>query len=324
MAEIDHILSNVLLTPFARHIEAHSRLIIVPYGVGHILPFHALTWDGQPLIATHTISYLPSASLLYYLELDSKRAMPDKVLAVGNPASHSYEPPPGGRVLTLAALPWAAKEAAYVATLFAQSKLLIGADATEQRVRHWMADYPVLHFAAHGYLSEEAPLLSSIVLAGGEALSVYELMGMSLDADLVVLSACQTALGQVTSGDEVLGLTRGLLGAGARKVVVSLWPVDDLSTSLFMGHFYKQLRAGASHADALRAAQNYLSALTPKQIAAERAELEAALEQRAATQDPPAKLDGEVEARNLRPLQWQPAAEDYSHPYFWAPFILVG
>ncbi|NIN95911.1 MAG: CHAT domain-containing protein, partial [Anaerolineae bacterium] len=88
-----------------------------------------------------------------------------------------------------------------------------GDGATEAAVRQLLVDYPVLHLATHGYLSEEAPLLSSILLANGEALTVYELMGLQLNADLIVLSACETARGQTTGGDDVLGLTRGLLAA---------------------------------------------------------------------------------------------------------------
>jgi CHAT domain-containing protein len=172
-----------------------------------------------------------------------------------------------------------------------------------------LAGYPYIHFATHGVLSEEAPLLSSILLADGEALNVYELMGLKLDADLVVLSGCRTALGEITAGDDVIGLTRGLLGAGARAAVVSLWPVEDVSTSLLMGEFYRQLRAEKPKPPrvALQAAQNYLRGLDPDQIE----EKVAGLRDLARERD----LEAECEA---------PEAEDYSHPYHWAPFVLVG
>src|SRR5262249_52467544 len=148
----------------------------------------------------------------------------------------------------------AAAEAAFVASLFGQPALL-GEAATERAVRERIPDCPLIHFATHGKLSEESPLSSAIALANGEELTVYELMGLRLNAELVVLSACNTGQGETTGGDDVLGLTRGLLGAGARAAVVSLWPVDDVSTSLLMGEFYRRLRAGDAPAVALRAAQ---------------------------------------------------------------------
>src|SRR4051812_1111055 len=99
---------------------------------------------------------------------------------------------------------------------------------------------------------------SAVLLANGSALTVYELMGLHIDADLVVLSACRTGQGETTRGDDVLGLTRALLATGARAVVVSLWPVDDLAASILMGEFYRQLRDGKSPAMALAAAQTHL------------------------------------------------------------------
>ena len=150
-------------------------------------------------------------------------------------------------------------------------------------------------------------MLSSILLAHGESLSVYELMGLQLNADLVVLSACRTALGEITGGDDVIGLTRGLLGSGARAAVVSLWPVNDLSTSLLMGEFYRQFRTGKPPADCLHAAQNYLRTLDTKQI-----------------EEETAKLRDAGFARSFRPSEAKAAAKDYGHPHYWAPFIIVG
>jgi CHAT domain-containing protein len=204
-------------------------------------------------------------------------------------------------------LPAAAAEAAFTASLFPEGKALIGDQASEKEVRGLLPDYPLIHFATHGVLSEDNPLLSSILLSDSEALSVYELMGLKLSADLVVLSACQTGLGRITGGDDVIGLTRGLLSAGTRSTVVSLWPVDDLSTSLFMGEFYRGLRSGRRPADCLKAAQNYLRALDAEEIAAEANKLREA-----------------GFARHLMPVRDAAPVRDYRHPYYWAPFVLVG
>jgi CHAT domain-containing protein len=301
-------LAEVLLTPLAKTIHSYAQLIIVPYGPAHTLPFHALPIDGQPLATIHTLSYLPSASALQYLRRAVSSSLPDRILAIGNPTKD---------------LPAAATEAAFVASLFDQEALL-GDHATEEAVCQQISQYPLLHFATHGRLSEDAPLSSSLALANGEELSVYELMGLRLNADLVVMSACNTGQGETTGGDDVLGLTRGLLGAGARAAVVSLWQVDDVSTSLFMGKFYRRLRAGDAAAVALQAAQTYLRNLTPDDIATELAELTSSLEKARAEAVAFQPVAKERSARHGRPAGTSAAPNDYSHPYYWAPFILVG
>ena len=149
------------------------------------------------------------------------------------------------------------------------------------------------------------------------ALCVYELMGLRLDAELVVLSACRTAQGETTNGNEVLGLTRGLLAAGARAAVVSLWPVDDLATSLLMGRFYEELHTGASPAAALCVAQTYLRALSADAIPAAYAAIEAVLARDGAEVIVRHLVTSEVVARNV-------SRNDYSHPHYWAPFVVVG
>jgi CHAT domain-containing protein len=194
-------------------------------------------------------------------------------------------------------------------------------------VREHISDYPLLHFATHGYMSEDAPLLSSILLANGGGLTVYELMGLRLNANLVVLSACETARGKTTGGDDVIGLARGLLAAGARAAVVSLWPVDDLSTSLFMGHFYSRLRVGDTPAVALQAAQRYLRELTPERAAEEFQVLKVAI-RGSGVEEQARHLIAEAQAtpRHVGARQeWAKSpTHDYRHPYYWAPFILVG
>jgi CHAT domain-containing protein len=301
-------LAETLLTPFTDVIRASSRLIIVPYGAAHTLPFQALPFDGDPLGAARPVSYLPSASVLQFLRLDGAHTVPERILAVGNPTLN---------------LPAAAAEAAFVASLFGQPALL-GEAATEQAVLERIPDCPVLHFATHGRLSEVAPLSSSIMLADGEELTVYELMGLHLKADLVVLSACNTGQGETTGGDDVLGLTRGLLGAGARAAVVSLWQVDDVSTSLFMGELYRRLRAHDTPAEALQAAQNYLRRLNPAEIADALDELKRSVEGVGTQGIAPNVVTQARGTRLGRPVGTAPASADYRHPYYWAPFILVG
>lgn len=308
--ELAEELAGTLLQPFAETIRASERLIIVPYDAAHILPFHALPFDHQPLAARCAVSYLPSASVLRFLRSDKRHSPPDCVLAVGNPARMSYRPPLATQSIPLNPLQGAEREASFVASLF-QRPPLIGEQATESAVRESLASCPLLHFATHGILSAEAPLNSSIALADGGELTVYELMGLQLHADLVVLSACNTARGETTGGDDVLGLTRGLLAAGARAAVVSLWRVNDVSTSLFMGHFYRRLRGGDEPVTALQSAQNYLRSLSPDLLDRELGGLNAALKD--------ARFDRDVETSES-----ESPPEVYGHPYFWSPFILVG
>lgn len=316
-------IAELFLALFDDVLRRVSRLLIVPYGAAHTLPFHALPWQGQPLAATHTIAYLPNASVLQFLRRE-RTALPEQLLAVGNPAHMSYEPAPGAPRVEAPALQAAAVEAAFVASLFPNGEALLGEQATEEAVTARVSQFPLLHFATHGVLSEEAPLLSSILLANGQELSVYELMGMRLNADLVVLSACRTAQGETTSGDEVLGLTRGLLAAGARAAIVSLWPVNDLATSLLMGHFYQRLQAGDDPARALQAAQKYLRGLTPDQVRAELGELSVALHSAGVRDAVVVFVDEECATRDARPTGAVDRQPDYSHPCYWAPFVLVG
>jgi CHAT domain-containing protein/tetratricopeptide (TPR) repeat protein len=321
--ELGEQLAAMLLAPLADTIHENQRLIIVPYGAGHSFPFHVLPWEGQPLIATHVVSYLPSASALQFLPR-AQNVLSERILAVGNPARMSYSPEFGARREDAPPLPAAATEAAYVASLFNQGEALLGESATEAAVTSRLGTYPLVHFATHGRLSEEAPLLSSVLLADHEELTVFDLMGQQLNADLVVLSACNTARGETTRGDDVLGLTRGLLGAGARAAVVSLWPVNDVSTSLLMGEFYRRLQDGSMPAAALQAAQNYLRTLTPSQIDEELAALRARMERSgagAAALDP---VNDAHASRHAGPAARPTTSRDYSHPHYWAPFVLVG
>jgi CHAT domain-containing protein/tetratricopeptide (TPR) repeat protein len=317
-------LSDALLVPMEAAIRAHDHLILVPSGAAHSLPFHALPWEGGPLGAHRVVSYLPSAGALRFLPSRGADLGIGRLLAVGNPTGMSIRTVPADEVQTLAPLPAAAAEAAYVATLVPDGRALIGAEATEPAVRSALEGAGVLHFATHAYLSEEMPLLSSVVLANGDALTLLDLMGLRLEAGLVVLSACRTALGETTRGDDVLGLTRGLLAAGARSAVVSLWPVDDVSTGLLMGHFYRRLIAGDGAPAALQAAQAHLRELTAEAMSAERAEMAAALVDAGGDEAAVVAVDSAGSSRDVRRRGGPIGTADYGHPHYWAPFVLVG
>jgi CHAT domain-containing protein len=299
-------LAEIFLAPMADLIKAKQRLIIVPYGAAHLLPFHVLPWEDQPLAFARAVSYLPSASLLQFTgQPRNPIARRDGILAVGNPSAMASRASFDSVAQPQPPLPAAEAEAHLVAGLFPMGQALTGAQATKPAVMAALDRFPLLHFATHGILSDESPLLSSLLLADGEAITVYELMGLQLKADLVVLSACRTGQGQTTGGDDVLGFTRGLLAAGARAAMVGLWPVDDLATSMLMSDFYRELGAGQAPAVALQRAQNDLRQLGPDQIRERAGQIRGAVRGTVLTFDD----------RN---------AGDYSHPFYWAPFVLVG
>jgi len=208
---------------------------------------------APPLGVTTRITYGPSASVL--LALARTRAEPHAraVLAVGDP-----EPPNGAaatmRTGTLAPLPFAAGEARGIAALFRRgADLLLGTAATRAR---WLAlgpgRYRYLHFAAHARVDDLHPERTAILLADGP-LDVSDVRHLDLTADLVTLSACETALGRRVRGEGVIGLPFAFLAAGARGVVVTLWRVRDREAADVMRDFYAALRTGASPADALLA-----------------------------------------------------------------------
>jgi CHAT domain-containing protein len=235
-----------LIAPIRQHLKT-TQVIIVPHGILHYVPFAALT-DGRRYFGDeHTIYHLPSASTLPTLR---RRARPigQRVLAV------SQSQAPG-----LALLHYTNEEASGVAQLYGTQPLLTGrATRAEFLKRASLAN--VLHIAAHAELNASSPLFSRIRLApasdDGGAIEVREIYGMDLSrTSLVALSACETQLGARSKGDDIVGLNRAFIYAGAASVIASLWTVDDAATSVLMKSFYGHLRQGKSKAAALQAAQ---------------------------------------------------------------------
>jgi len=224
-----------------------DRLLIVPHDVLHYLPFAALsTTEGRWLVDEYALGTLPSASVLKFLAGKGERA-PDRVLAVGNP-----DLGPG------LALRYAEREARLVGQRYPGTTVLVRRQATEARVKALAAESGLIHFATHGDLSESDPLGSALLLVpeGGEdgRLEVRELFGLELNARLVVLSACETGLGKLSRGDELVGLQRAFLYAGTPAVITTLWKVDDRASFLLMRTFYERLPT-LGPARALREAQ---------------------------------------------------------------------
>jgi tetratricopeptide (TPR) repeat protein len=235
-----------LIRPLARDIPG-TKLTISPHGSLHYLPFPAL-FDGERyLIDRYSLRVVPSAGVLAYLKPDAP-AKSGKLLALGNPdlGNPAYD------------LPNAQQEALQVAKLFPDSRALVRQQASKTAIKELGSSFEMLHFASHAKFDPDSPLNSGLYLArGSEAdgrLTVRDLYSLRLDARLVTLSACETGVGKVLSGDDVIGLTRGFLYAGARSIVASLWEVDDAATAELMISFYKHL-ASLGPREALRQAQ---------------------------------------------------------------------
>jgi CHAT domain-containing protein len=299
-------LAELLLDPVRDAIRDHERLIVVPSGPLHLLPFHVLPFEGAHLGATRTISVLPAAAVLPFTAGRSRPAIDRGALVVGDPA---YGPGRG-----LRRLPGTLVEAQQVATCYGIGALT-GPEADEARVAAGTQHAAVIHLATHGLVSAVAPTTSSVALAGTDKLTVADLMGLEIDADLVVLSACDTGRGEVTLGGDVVGLVRGLLAAGARGAVVSLWPVDDEATCVLMDRFAQLLREGQPAADALAAARREIRALDAEGRAAAYAGLSRA-------ETVPAPSGQQRAARDT--LLAEQSDVDSGHPYWWAPFIHIG
>ena len=237
---------NSLFKPIESHINK-SKLIIIPHGVLHYLPFNCL-YDGKEyFIDRFSIRIAPSASVLEYLK-ETKPIKSSGLLVLGNPdlGDTRYD------------LMYAQVEALTVAKTRPFSKVLLRKEATETSVKQFSSDFACIHFATHGEFNPDSPLNSALFLAkDGEndgMLTVGEVYSLQFSVDLVTLSACETGLGKIASGDEVVGLTRGFLYAGSTSIVASLWKVNDLATSYLMTRFYSELKK-RNKREALRQAQ---------------------------------------------------------------------
>jgi CHAT domain-containing protein len=244
-----------LVAPIRGQLRTRN-LLIVGHGALHYLPFNALHDGSAFLIESYSIRLLPAATVLKFLK-GGGTDKPGTLLAFGNPDL-------GNRRLDLA---FAQKEAEEVAKTMPRSRALVRQDASRAAFRKYSPDFRFIHIASHGEFDPEKPLASSLLLAptadDDGHLTVSDLYAMRMDADLVTLSACETGLGKVASGDDVVGLTRGFLYAGARTIVASLWQVDDRATSDLMTAFYRSLGKGQTKREALRAAEREQLAKQP-------------------------------------------------------------
>jgi len=280
-------LARMLFAPL-HAAAADDALLIVPDGALYLLPLAVLTQRSQSVRAVKYVSIVPSLAALR----DSTGARPppprllamiaDPIFSDSDPRVHEADPVArsishdldrgltrSARTLeSLTRLPGAEIEAREVLELVPreQSLVLTGANATRERLLAAPLDqFRIVHFATHAWSDSQDPALATLVLSRRDvegrphdgALRLSDIAGLRLNADLVVLSGCETALGREVAGEGPVGLSQGFLRAGARGVVASLWRVPDTSTTVLMRHFYEYvLRDQRSPAQALRLAQD--------------------------------------------------------------------
>ncbi|MFE1554390.1 CHAT domain-containing protein [Streptomyces sp. NPDC058734] len=342
---------RALVRPVQEWAAPGDVVYLVPHDALHRLPLHAVPLDGAPLAERNPVVLTPSASVLRYC-WSQRKASRSSVLVVAAPPS---DPP----------MTFAHTQATAVSRLFAEPEVLVGGRASRagllERLRTGNDSPDVLHFTAHGVFEPIDPMRSGVELADGR-LTAEDVLGLSLDVDLVVLGSCESGLSERRPGDELIGLTRALLYAGAASTLVSLWRVDELSTGLLLTRFYEELRAGSSKAESLRRAQAWLRGLTHADVLRHAQDLrstlvpgtpietallmeEARLLARAGEVGTALRIyddlcaargqaDGlrararirAAQVRLGRPVLERRSAQDraFPDPYHWAPFVLTG
>ncbi len=275
------LLSQLILEPIAGDIAQYRRLVIVADGPLRRIPFAALSIPGEPsthepLVNDHEIVGLPSLSMLKVLRAQAAQREPScGLLAVVADPLYTIDnaPPPTSLPSSPSApgyprLPGSAEEARALLALArnGSTRLLERSAANREAVLAGaLENYRIIHFATHTQTEENVRdpigLLLSLYNTAGEPieghLGLQDIYGLRLPAELVVLSACNTAFGEEVRGEGLIGLTRGFMHAGASRVVVSLWAVQDQAARELMSRFYRHLlEDGAAPAEALRRAQN--------------------------------------------------------------------
>jgi len=229
-------------------LQPGQRLIVVPHGALHYLPFQALRVDGRYLIETHPVSVAPSASIATQLAQRNTRVNAT-LLAFGNP-----------RIADKYDLPGAESEVKRLAQAFPRNDLYLGAQATKTQFAQAAVRSPIVHVAAHAEADQVDPLYSRILLANEDGkenfLEAHEILELPMQGTaLVTLSACESGLGRIAKGDEVLGFPRSFLSAGTSALIASLWPVSDDATAILMTTLYGELAKGSDVQRAMQAGQ---------------------------------------------------------------------
>ena len=239
-----HHLYQHLIAPVVKGLEA-DHVVIVPHGIMHDLPFHAF-YDGRHyLMDRFTVSYAPSSSVFHYCA--GKTVVDGRPLIMGVADNDA---------------PFIKEEIAELQRIAPGAVTLFGPEATTEAFRREAVSSSFVHIATHSIFRRDNPMSSAFRLADGW-LSALDMYSIRCEANLVTLSGCSSGVSRVAGTDELLGLRRGLLYAGARSLLVSLWNLNDETASAFMKVFYREWLQGNSKVQALRTAANEVRKLRP-------------------------------------------------------------
>lgn len=258
-------LYGMLLEPLEERLLHAQRMVVCPDGLLSLLPFAALVrpgesateWADIPFLAKSLPIHTALSGTFYAGDIGRRDYRPDWTQEA---VIQAFARPDHAAGLDLPDLPASSIEAANLAERFpSQTTIFEGRAANEHQVRQLEPDVDLIHFAGHALFDPDNPMNSALILTpdprNDGKLATWEIQELNLNAELVVMSACETALGQDMGGEGLMGLTRSFQIAGAHSVVATLWRVEDQATSLFMDHFYTALSRGDSKDAALRFAQ---------------------------------------------------------------------
>ncbi len=238
-------LSDIVLIEPIKSIKKARHITIVPHAELHYLPFASLQVGDDSFIEKYSLSFLESAEMLRFGPIESRLlGAKSQVTAFGNPNK--------GEDLDL---PFAEREVNAIKRNFTNMTVFYGKEATKANFMENALSSEIIHFAGHGEFDAINPAQSRLLLAKNENLTVEDLFGLKTRAALVTLSACETGLGRLSAGDEIVGFNRAIFFSGAESIISSLWRVSDVASAITVKRFYRGLANGLSRAEALQQAQ---------------------------------------------------------------------
>jgi len=298
-------LSEKLILPFQSEINQFNTLNIVPNSILHILPFQLMkSGDNEYLVQKFNIFYNPSLSVWYYCR--NRKVNQDVSLlgmALGNISVEGAAPLKGTDF-----------EIEHISQLYQKKSIRKEYETTKNYFKQNATKFDILHLATHGFMNQYQPMNSYLLFAPEKTenkqlptenthLTVEDIFKMNINSQLITLSACQTGLGDISEGDEMVGLSRAFIFAGTSTVIVSLWNVNDASTTLLMTRFYQYCSDGIVADKAMAMAQ--------REIANNKFQFQ---------------LPANDRSMNVN---WNSEMQQYdvkqaNKPAFWAPFIIIG
>ncbi len=326
-------LYDLLIEPITERglITKGEHIYIAPHRCLHYVPFQALGTNENLMQSKHAITYVPVGQLIEHFNVSRKVGTGCLVIKRSHKSDNAFLRQSFER------------EAAQVVRA-TNGELLSGNKANVDQISQRIKGKSIVHFTCHGKFDQAAPKQSGLLLAddhGRDMLcDLATLRQVPFHVDLVVLAACETGLSDRHPGDELVGLVRALTTAGAKSVIATLWPVHTLSTEIFMKRLYSELQAGKTKSESLRVAQSFLLShrrdeiveqllreieLRGDKIPPEEYQL---LVQRVealnAGQDDRAVVVPRSSGGELEEVTSKGDETPYAHPYYWAPFVLIG